>query len=52
VPAQTSPDRLREEVMAGGISAVAFKPIVPSLEDAFIALIRKAEGSNQEKHEL
>jgi ABC-2 type transport system ATP-binding protein len=43
VPSQTSPDRLREEVMAGGISAVAFKPIVPSLEDAFIALIRKAE---------
>jgi ABC-2 type transport system ATP-binding protein len=43
VPSQTSPDRLREEVMAGGISAVAFRPIVPSLEDAFIALIRKAE---------
>ena len=44
VPSQTSPDRLQEEVMAGGIAAVAFKPIVPSLEDAFIALIRKAEN--------
>ena len=43
VPSQTSPDRLQQEVTAGGIAAAAFKPIIPSLEDAFIALIRKAE---------
>jgi ABC-2 type transport system ATP-binding protein len=42
-PTQTSPERLRQEVIAGGISAAAFKPITPSLEDAFIALIRNAE---------
>jgi ABC-2 type transport system ATP-binding protein len=43
VPSQTSPDRLRQEVMANGVPDAAFRPIIPSLEDVFIALIRKAE---------
>jgi ABC-2 type transport system ATP-binding protein len=42
-PAQTSVDRLEKEAAARGLSGLSFRRIVPSLEDAFIALIRKAE---------
>jgi ABC-2 type transport system ATP-binding protein len=41
-PSLTGPERLRQEMVAGGISMATFKRIVPSLEDVFIALIRKA----------
>jgi ABC-2 type transport system ATP-binding protein len=42
-PSQVSPDRLKNEIVSGGLALLAFKQIVPSLEDVFIALIRKAE---------
>lgn len=42
-PTQTSPDTLRKEIAAGGLALHLFKQIVPSLEDVFIALIRKQE---------
>ncbi|MBZ5497131.1 MAG: ABC transporter ATP-binding protein [Acidobacteriia bacterium] len=41
-PGQTSADRLEREVASHGIEPVELRKIVPSLEDAFIALIRKA----------
>jgi len=42
-PAQTSVDRLEKEAAAEGLPGLSFRRIMPSLEDAFIALIRKAE---------
>lgn len=42
-PAQTSAEQLEHKVSSGGAGPAEFKQIVPSLEDAFIALIRKAE---------
>jgi len=42
-PAKMSADRLKEEIRTRGISVAEIKRIVPSLEDAFIALIRKAQ---------
>jgi ABC-2 type transport system ATP-binding protein len=47
-PVQTSPDRLEKEIVDGGLALHAFKRIVPSLEDVFIALIRKAEEKTHE----
>jgi ABC-2 type transport system ATP-binding protein len=42
-PAQTSPDALEREMISAGIEITECKRIVPSLEDAFIALIGRAE---------
>ena len=39
---QASPSDLAEELRSVGLTATEFKRIVPSLEDAFIALIGKA----------
>jgi ABC-2 type transport system ATP-binding protein len=41
-PSETSPGVLSETLAKRGLGAVAFNPIVPTLEDTFIALIRKA----------
>jgi len=41
-PAQLAPERLPEAAAAAGLEEVEFKQIIPSLEDAFIALIRRA----------
>ncbi len=41
-PSATSTDRLRDAVLTVGLGPVTFERITPSLEDAFIALIRKA----------
>lgn len=43
-PSLISEVTLREELENRGLGPVSFKQIVPSLEDVFIALIRKAEG--------
>lgn len=40
---QTSLEKMSEELQAMGISGVTFKEIQPSLEDVFIALIRRQE---------
>ncbi len=40
---QTNRQRMSEELRAKGIGGVVFKEIQPSLEDVFIALIRKQE---------
>lgn len=42
-PDQTSPEKLRSELNKAGINDVTFREISPSLEDVFIALIRKQE---------
>jgi len=42
-PALTSPDALKRELVSVGIEVTECKQIVPSLEDAFIALIGRAE---------
>ncbi len=44
VPDQTTPQSLQRRASAQGFGEIAFRQIVPSLEDAFIALIRKAEA--------
>lgn len=41
--AQTSVSALEQVLHTQGIGGVAFKPILPSLEDVFIAMIRKQE---------
>jgi ABC-2 type transport system ATP-binding protein len=43
-PARTSVGRLRRELGERGLGSAVFKQITPSLEDAFIALIRKDEA--------
>ena len=43
-PLHTSVATLREEIEKRGLGPASFKQIIPSLEDVFIALIRKAEG--------
>jgi ABC-2 type transport system ATP-binding protein len=43
-PEQISPGNLERQVAEGGFGSITFRKIVPSLEDAFIALIRKAES--------
>ncbi|MBN2241080.1 MAG: ABC transporter ATP-binding protein [Acidobacteria bacterium] len=45
-PAQTSEARLCEELEKKGLGPATFKRIVPSLEDVFIALIRKTGSEN------
>ncbi len=44
----TSPDRLRQLLEQNGLGPAVFKAIVPSLEDVFIALIRKREEQDHE----
>jgi len=41
-PEQTSPEALAHKFRDSGLGTAAFRQIVPSLEDVFIALIRKA----------
>jgi ABC-2 type transport system ATP-binding protein len=41
---QASPEALEQVLRQHGIGAVSLKPIQPSLEDVFIAMIRKQEG--------
>jgi ABC-2 type transport system ATP-binding protein len=43
VPARTSPEALRMNLDQSGLGPAAFRRIVPSLEDVFIALVRRAE---------
>jgi len=45
-PSETSPEVLSEMLEKRGLGAIAFRPIVPTLEDTFIAMIRK-EGQKQ-----
>jgi hypothetical protein len=45
-PRETSPDRLAAALSAKGLGPAAFRQITPSLEDVFIALIRKEEGAH------
>jgi ABC-2 type transport system ATP-binding protein len=47
-PDQTSPERLEAELNARHLGPVVFRPIPPSLEDMFIALIHKAETRKSE----
>jgi ABC-2 type transport system ATP-binding protein len=53
-PHYTSVQALERALRQQGLSPVSFKPIVPSLEDVFIALIRKASregtGMNTDFH--
>ena len=44
VPALTSVSRLEAEIASAGLPPSSWKRIVPSLEDVFIALIRKAQS--------
>jgi ABC-2 type transport system ATP-binding protein len=44
-PSMTSPEELTRALADAGLSAAQFNPIVPSLEDVFIALVRKAGTS-------
>lgn len=44
-PANTSPEALRGALDRSGLAGVPFRPIVPSLEDVFIARIRQAGGN-------
>ena len=46
LPRETSPDRLSAALNAKGLGPVEFHEIVPSLEDVFIALIRKEEAAH------
>lgn len=41
-PGESSPARLETALQGSGISIHAFRPLDPSLEDVFIALVRKA----------
>ena len=41
--AQTSPEKLEKKLEAAGRGPARFQKIIPSLEDVFIALVRKAE---------
>ena len=43
VPARTSQDTLRSKLDKNGLGPTTFQRIVPSLEDVFIAQVRKAE---------
>lgn len=43
VPERTSPETLRTKIDQSGLGPAAFQRIEPSLEDVFIALVRKAE---------
>jgi ABC-2 type transport system ATP-binding protein len=44
-PSRTSPEDLTQALAEAGLGAAQFNPIVPSLEDVFIALVRKAGTS-------
>jgi ABC-2 type transport system ATP-binding protein len=46
-PALLSPERVEREITDGGLQVLSVKKIQPSLEDAFIALIRKQQLLNQ-----
>jgi ABC-2 type transport system ATP-binding protein len=50
-PARTSAEVLQKAMAEAGFSSTEFRRIVPSLEDAFIALIRKSEQSDHETHQ-
>ena len=50
-PVLTSTEALEKAMAAAGFGSTAFRKIVPSLEDAFIALIRKSEQSDRETHQ-
>ncbi len=43
-PGRTSPERLEAALRASGVAPAGFRGIDPSLEDVFIALIRKEEA--------
>ena len=45
-PGQSSADTLRNSLAAHGIPATSFREIVPSLEDVFIGLVKKASQPN------
>jgi ABC-2 type transport system ATP-binding protein len=45
-PDRTSPETLRKSIESAGMPAPGLEPIEPSLEDVFIALIRKTEASH------
>jgi ABC-2 type transport system ATP-binding protein len=45
-PSRTSVERLQRELGERGLGCAVFKQIAPSLEDAFIALIRKDEAGS------
>ena len=47
VPSETSTDALQAVLAQSGLGPAVFKPIVPSLEDVFIALIRKTNASER-----
>jgi hypothetical protein len=42
-PAKTSPEALQGLLSARNLGPAVFRPITPSLEDVFIALIHKEE---------
>jgi ABC-2 type transport system ATP-binding protein len=46
-PAVASVDQLEREAASSSLAPVAFRRIVPSLEDAFIALIRRTGQENR-----
>jgi hypothetical protein len=46
-PGLTSVEALEKEAGKEGIEPVVFRPMAPSLEDAFIALIKKSEDGSQ-----
>lgn len=43
LPPGQSPESVQKALAAKGIQVTSFRPIVPSLEDVFIALVRKSE---------
>jgi ABC-2 type transport system ATP-binding protein len=47
VPGQTTAERLRAAVEERGLGPAIFTPMIPSLEDVFIALVRKAGGDGR-----
>jgi ABC-2 type transport system ATP-binding protein len=49
-PTLTSRESLEKAMAEAGFRSTEFRKIVPSLEDAFIALIRKSEQSDHETH--
>lgn len=48
-PARTSPEVLQSQFRGSGLGTAAFRQIVPSLEDVFIALIRKAGSGDSDR---
>ena len=45
LPLGQVPDALEHELAAKGIQITSFRPIIPSLEDVFIGLVRNSDAA-------